>query len=177
MQLNNIPPKEVVKKMLNDLEEKMNSNFKLYDDKLKDTRVENYNYSLDIHKKAEEMDRQIDKLMTAHNYINMKLEKFENSEAFSILGNEIMAVNIKINKIIDVIRDLVAFHPDVRKNFPKEFEKKSQNKIISGVRQYIKGNLNAEELSTMKTFTFQKMKSKNYGQTVSTYFYRFKIFK
>ena len=86
----------------------------------------------------------------------------------AILGNEIMAVNIKINKIIDVIRDLVAFHPDVRKNFPKEFEKKSQNKIISGVRQYIKGNLNAEELSTMKTFTFQKMKSKNYGQTVST---------
>ena len=168
MQLNNIPPKEVVKKMLNDLEEKMNSNFKIYDDKLKDTRVENYNYSLDIHKKAEEMDRQIDKLMTAHNYINMKLEKFENSEAFSILGNEIMAVNVKINKIIDVIRDLVAFHPDVRKNFPKEFEKKPQNKIISGVRQYIKGNLNAEELSTMKTFTFQKMKSKNYGQTVST---------
>ena len=39
--------------MVNDLEERMNSNFKLYNDKLQDTRVENSNYSLEIQKKIE----------------------------------------------------------------------------------------------------------------------------
>ena len=37
---------------------------------------------------------------------------------------------------------------------------KPTKKIISGVKQYIKGNLNAEELTSMKKFAFDEAESK-----------------
>ena len=47
-----------------------------------------------------------------------------------------------------------------------EFEKKS-SKIYSGVKQYIKGNLNADELTTMKKFSYEKSKTKVYDKSLS----------
>lgn len=160
IQINNLTPKEITEQMINDLESKMNSNFKLYNDKLQETRVENSHYSLNIQKKAEEMDKQISNLMLAQNYINKKLEKIQNLENYNFLGNEIVSANVKINKIFDILRELVAFHPDVKKNYLREFEKKPTKQIISGVKQYIKGNLNANELSSMKKFSYEKSKTK-----------------
>ena len=160
IQINNLTPKEITDQMVKDLEDKMNSNFKLYNDKIQDIRVENSNYSVNIRKKAEEMDKQISNLMLAHNYINKKIEKIQNLDSYNVLGNEIVAVNVKINKIFDILKELAAFHPEVKKNYFHEFEKKSTTKIISGVRQYIKGNLNADELSSMKKFSYEKAKTK-----------------
>ena len=168
IQINNLTPKEITEQMINDLESKMNSNFKLYNDKLKEARVENAHYSLNIQKKAEEMDKQISNLMLAQNYINKKLEKIQNLENFNFLGSEIISANTKINKIFDILKDLVAFHPDVKKNYLREFEKKSAKKIISGVKQYIKGNLNADELSSMKKFSYEKSKTKFFDNKTNT---------
>jgi hypothetical protein len=50
IQINNLTPKEVTNQMLNDLEQPMNSTFKLYDEKLQDSRAENTNYSIGLQK-------------------------------------------------------------------------------------------------------------------------------
>ena len=39
---------------------------------------------------------------------------------------------------------------------------KKSSKIYSGVKQYIKGNLNANELSSMRKFTLEKSNNKGY---------------
>ena len=163
--INNLTPKEVTEQLINDLEQKFNSTLKIYDDRLQDTRVENSHYSKGIEKKAEEMDKQIENLKNAHNIINQKIEQIQDLENFNILSNELFSTNQRINKIFDILRDLVIYHPDVKKNYQTEFEKKSTKKIISGVRQYIKGNLNANELSTMKKFAFEKSKTKIFDKT------------
>ena len=163
--INNLTPKEVTEHMINDLDQKFNNALKIYDDRLQDTRVENSHYSKGIEKKAEELDKQIENLKHAHNIIKQKIEQIQNLENFNSLNNELFSTNQKINKIFDILRDLVTYHPDVKKNYLTEFEKKPSKKIISGVRQYIKGNLNANELSTMKKFAFEKSKTKIYDKT------------
>jgi len=145
--------------------DQFNNALKIYDDRLQDTRVENSYYSKGIEKKAEELDKQIENLKHAHNIIKQKIEQIQNLENFNSLNNELFSTNQKINKIFDILRDLVTYHPDVKKNYLTEFEKKPSKKIISGVRQYIKGNLNANELSTMKKFAFEKAKTKIYDKT------------
>ena len=59
IQINNLTPKELTAQMLSELEEKFESTFRLYDDRLQDTRVENANYSVGIQKKSEEMSKQM----------------------------------------------------------------------------------------------------------------------
>jgi len=56
--------------MINDLEQKFNSTFKIYDDRLQYTRVENSHYSKGIEKKAEDFNKQIEHLKHAYNIIN-----------------------------------------------------------------------------------------------------------
>ena len=163
--INNLTPKEVTEHMISDLEQKFNSTFKIYDDRLQDTRVENSHYSKGIEKKAEGLDKQIENLKKAHNIIKQKIEQIQNLENFNILSNELFSTNQRINKIFDILRDLVIYHPDVKRNYLTEFERKPSKKIISGVRQYIKGNLNANELSSMKKFAFEKSKTKLFDKT------------
>ena len=163
--INNLTPKELTEQMVTDLEKKFNSTLKIYDDRLQDTRVENSHYSMGIEKKAEDMDKQIGILKNAHISINKKIEKIQNLENFNLLNNEISTTNQRVNTIFEILRDLVAFHPDVKKSYPNEFDKKPNKKIISGVRQYIKGNLNANELSSMKKFAFEKSQTKIFDKT------------
>ena len=164
IQINNFTPKEVTNQMVNDLAEKMESNFKLYDDRLQDARVENSHYATGIKKKSEDLEKQVENLLNAQKFLNKKIEKAQNMELYNILSNEVILVNNKINKIFDILKELVSYHPDVKRNF-FELEKKSTKKIISGVRQYIKGNLNADELTTMKKFAFEKSNSKAFDKT------------
>ena len=95
----------------------MNSEFKLFDDRIKDTQVENAHFSLEIQKKGEEMDKQIDNLRTAQRYIDKKLEKINNLENYNILGSEIMETNNRVNKTFEILRELVACYPDAKKKF------------------------------------------------------------
>ena len=159
IQINNLTPKEITNQMVNDLEEKMQSNFKLYDDRLQDTRVENSHYSMGIQKRSEEIEKQIQNVMNSQKYINKKIEKLQNMENYNILNNEILVINQKINKIFDILKELSSYHPEIKRNYP-ELDKKPGKKIISGVKQYIKGNLNADELTSMKKFAFEKSKTK-----------------
>ena len=161
MQINNLIPKEVANQMLNELEDKINNTMKLYDDRLQDSRVENANYNIGIKKNLEEVYKQIDNLTKAQNYLNKSLK---NSENYNTLSNEILEINIKINKIFDILKDLASFHPEVKKNYQNELERKPTKKIISGVKEYIKGNINANDLTSMKKFGFEKSKTKMFDK-------------
>ena len=150
LQINNLVSKEVANQMINDLEQRINSNFKLYDDKIKKIRVDNSEYSITLQKKSKELNKQIENLMTAQLFINRKLDKIQNLENINILINEVSQINSRINKIVEIIMELMEFHPEIKN--------KSNKQIISGVKQYIKGNLNAQELSSMKIFSYDKSK-------------------
>ena len=157
IQMNNLTPKETTNQMVNELEEKILNNLKLYDDKIQDIRVENSRYSVGIKRTADEMEGQIESLKNVQKYINKKFEKINGMENYNLLNNEMLEIDHKINKIFDILRELISYHPDVKRSFP-EFEKKITKTIISGVKQYIKGNLNAEELASMKKFSYEKSK-------------------
>ena len=159
IQMNNLMSKEKAKQLINDLEERMNSTFKLYDERLQDARVENANYSIDIQKKAEEMNKQINNLFKAQNYMDKKFEKLQKFELINILSNEIIETNDKINKAFIILNDLASFHPEVKRNYRQEFEKKPSKKIISRVKEYIKGFISADEISPKK-FSYEKSKTK-----------------
>ena len=159
IQIANLTPKQITEQMVHDMEERINSSIKIFNDRLEDTRVENSHYSFGIKKKAEEMEKQMENLNKMQKFINKKLESFQNFEIFNSINNEIMTINQKINRILDILRELGSFHPEVKKKY-HELEKKPVKKIISGVKQYIKGNLNANELASMKKFAFEKTKTK-----------------
>ena len=167
IQMNNFTPKEITNQLLNDLAQKIDSTFKLYDEKLQNIRAENFNYSINIKKKTEEMNKQINNLIIEQNYINKVLKKIQKFEFLNILNNEITEVNEKINKAFNILRDLSSFHPEVKHNYRQELEQKSSKKVFSGVKEYIKGFINAEELSSMKKFSFQNSKTKIYDTPFS----------
>ena len=167
IQMNNFTPKEITNQLLNDLAQKIDSTFKLYDEKLQNIRAENFNYSIATKKKTEEMNKQINNLIIEQNYINKVLKKIQKFEFLNILNNEITEVNEKINKAFNILRDLSSFHPEVKHNYRQELEQKSSKKVFSGVKEYIKGFINAEELSSMKKFSFQNSKTKIYDTPFS----------
>ena len=165
IQINNLTPKEVTNQLLSDLEQKMNSIFKLYDERLQDSRAQNANYSIGLQKNMEEMNKQISNFIMTQNFIIKKLEKLQNPEIFNIINNEINEINVKIYKIFDILRDLAAFHPEVKKNYHNDLDKKSTKKIFSGVKEYIKGNINADELMSMKKFSYERSKTKVFDKS------------
>ena len=156
IQISNLTPKELTTQMISELEEKFESTLRLYDDRLQDTRVENANYSVGIQKKSEEMLKQMSTLLNEQNSINKKIEKIQKFEGYNILSTEISEINIKINKIFDILRDLASYHPEVKRDYASIFIQKPQKKIISRVKEYIKGNINAEELATMRPYVLEK---------------------
>ena len=159
LQMNGFSSKEYTDNAVNACEERIKGSLKIFDDRLQDTRVENSHYSFGIKKKAEEMEKQISILEKLQKNILGKFEKYKRDDSLYITNNEINSIKNKISKINEVIKELLSYHPNTRKNFIHEFEKKS-SKVYSGVKQYIKGNINANELSTMKKFTYEKSKTK-----------------
>ena len=162
IQINNLTPKEITIQMIKELEEKFESTFKLYDDRLQDARVENANYTVGVQKKFEDMIKQMNTLTVTQKYINKKLSKLKNLENFDLITNEIAETSVRVNKIFDILRDLTSYHPEVKRNYLHELETNNSKKIISGIKQYIKGNINANELSTMKKFGFKRSETKNF---------------
>ena len=97
-----------------------------------------------------------------HKYQNQLLDVKQNEEIFNTYNNEINLVKNRIKKINEILKELLSFHPSSKFNFINGNEAtKKTSKIVSGVKQYIKGNLDANELSTMKRFTYEKSNSKN----------------
>ena len=164
LQVSNLVTKETTNQMLNDLESRINNNLKIYNDKIQSVRVENSNYSIVLQKKTKELNKQIENLMNAQLLINRKLEKIQNLENINILTNEVVQINYRINKMYEIIMELIEMNPEYKKNIGI----KSTKQIISGVKQYIKGNLNAEELSSMKLFSYEKPKGSIYEKGAQT---------
>ena len=163
LQLNAYSSKEYVDNLNKKTEENMRNLFKIFDDRLQDTRVENSHYAFGMKKKSEEMENLVECLKKMQNNLNKKLENQQNDE--NNYGNEINHIKNKIYKMNEIIKELLSYHPQSKKNHMHELEKQS-SKIYSGVKQYIKGNLNASELSSMKKFTYQKSKTKMYDNSV-----------
>ena len=159
LQINNFCSKNFVKTTISQSEERIQSLLKVYDDRLQDTRVENSHYSLGLIKKTEEIAKQMEKL---RKYQNQLLDTKHNEEILNTYNNEIYSIKNRINTINEILKELLSFHPSSKISFGNGNEViKKSTKIVSGVKQYIKGNLNANELSTMKKFTYEKSNSKS----------------
>ena len=165
LQANHFCSKDFVNTTISQSEERIQSLLKIYDDRLQDTRVENSHYSLGLVKKTEEITKQMEKL---RKYQNQLLDLKHNEEIFNTYNNEIYSIKNRINKINEIIKELLSYHPSSKANFGNEIVRKP-SKVISGVKQYIKGNLKANELSTMKKFTYEKSDSKAYDNNDSPF--------
>ena len=147
IQINNLCSKEFTINSINQSEESIKGIVKLYEDSLKKIRFESMNNNFEITKKLDKLNKQIEIL----NILKNKLKKKEDD------NKEIIIIKNEINSINNILKELLSFHPTINK---LEIEKKS-SKIYSGVKQYIKGNLNAHELSSMKKFVYNTNSKKN----------------
>ena len=138
IQMNNMYTKEMTNNAINKSEEKLQNLLKLYDEKIMNLKVENYSSSMTYKSKIEE--------------INSKLNSFEKLQKNKEYNSEILKIKKDIKKIYEILRDLFS-SPEIK----KEIEKK--NKVYSGVKQYIDGILNANQLTSMKKFSYGKSSS------------------
>ena len=164
LQISNFTSKEYVDNAINKIDEKIKNLYKVYNDRLQDIQVENSQYYIGLEKRTEEMGKQTEILKKMHRYLNKKIENQQELEMINNLNNQFNFIKMRLNKINEIIKELLGYHPATKKNFMYEFETKS-SKVFSGVKQYIRGNLNADELSSMKKFTYEKSKTKVYEKS------------
>ena len=161
IQMNNFCTKKNMDNSIKQIEEKINNLLNIYEDRLEQSRIENSQYAFGLKKKAEEMQKEMD---IFQKNMGQKLEKIYNNDYNNNdIGNDIAYIKSRLNKINLVIKELLSYHPTTKKNFIHEFEKKGVQ-VYSGVKQYIIGNINANELSSMKKFTIEK--SKQYDKSL-----------
>ena len=160
LQMNNLISKDLLDNAISKTEENIKSILRIYDDRLQDTRVENSHYSFGLEKKAKEISKQMENLQKAFK----KLEKKQNDDILNEYNNELNNINSRLDKMYEIIKELLEYHPASKKIFFPEFERKT-SKVYSGVKQYIKGNINANELTSMKKFTYEKSKSKVFDKS------------
>ena len=152
MQLNNINnvSKEYTSSSIEQCEERIKSQLKIYNDRLQDARVENSHYKMGLEKKSEELKKEINYLNKTQDELYKKFERHisdSNIEAtFKYYNNEIILLHNRINKLKNIIKELLTFSNNKLNN------KEKRPKVFSGVKQYINGILNADQLSTMKHF-------------------------
>ena len=163
IQISNLSSKEYANSLNNQTEERIKSILKIYDDRLMDIRVENSQFTFGFKKKIEEIGNQMGILQKMQKNINKKIENQYNEDIFNEYNNEFNLINIKINNMNKIIKELLSYHSSSTINLINEERRPS--KVYSGVKQYIKGNLNASELSSMKKFTVQKSGKKGFDQS------------
>ena len=138
IQINNMYTKEMTNNAINRSEERLQSLFRQYDEKIMNLKVENYGSNVTNSNKFEE--------------INSKLKSLENFKKNVESNTEILKIKKEIKKIYEILRDFFSF-PEIK----KEIEKKNQ--VFSGVKQYINGFLDANQLTSMKKFSYGKSNS------------------
>lgn len=143
IQINNLSSKEFTINSINESEENIKSIIKLYDESLKKIKFESMNNNFSINKKIDELNRQMELLNILKNEFKPKEDD----------NNEIIEIKNEIININSIIKELLSFHPTIKKG------ERRKSTIISGVKQYIKGNINANELSSMKKFIYNTSKT------------------
>ena len=115
MQLNNINnvSKEYTSSSIEQCEERIKSQLKIYNDRLQDARVENSHYKMGLEKKLEELKKEINYLNKAQDELYKKFERHlndSNIEAiFKYYNNEIILLHNRINKLKNIIKELLSF--------------------------------------------------------------------
>ena len=142
IQINNLCSKEYTFNAIAESEKQLKNLINIYDDRLKNIKVENINNS----KKIVEMNKQIENLLN----FKYRLENTENEHNY--YNSEFIIIKNEIKNINDILKELMS-------NYTKKENEKKSLKIYSGVKQYINGHLNANELSSMKKFTYEKKNS------------------
>ena len=156
--------KEYASTSIEQCEERIKNLLKIYDDRLQDTRVENSHYSIGIEKKADELKKEINNLKNFQENIIKQYENQNKENKLKNYDNDINSINNRLNKMNLLLKDLLSI-------FGMKNPKEKKNKIYSGVKQYIQGYLNADELFNVKKFHFEKSKTKryddyNFGQNI-----------
>ena len=148
-------------------EEKLKNMIKVFNDRLQDSRIENASYSMKIEKKTEELSNLLENVKKIENDIinfNSKNEDFQNS----IIKNttDVNSIKDKMKKIVLILAELKLRCPvnknlniknayiqsEINKILNDEKKPKQKTKVFSGVKRYIDGLINGEELSTMGRF-------------------------
>ena len=147
--------KEYASTSIEQCEERIKSLLRIYDDRLQDTRVENSHYSIGIEKKAEELKKEISNLKNFQENIMKEYEKQKKDNKLKNYDNDINGINNRLKKMDLLLKNLLSL-------FGMKMPKEKKYKIYSGVKQYIQGYLNADELFNVKKFHFEKSKTKRY---------------
>ena len=147
--------KEYASTSIEQCEERIKSLLRIYDDRLQDTRVENSHYSIGIEKKAEELKKEISNLKNFQENIMKEYEKQKKDNKLKNYDNDINGINNRLKKMDLLLKNLLSL-------FGMKMPKEKKYKIYSGVKQYIQGYLNADELFNVKKFHFKKSKTKRY---------------
>ena len=183
IQLDNIirSTNEFTTKSCNECEERIKSIFPLYDDRIKDIRVENLNYIKNLEQFYKELKEDFKRLVNMKNnlYNRFSSEVFnikkDNIQVVKLFGNYKKEFNLmkdRLTKLSDFIKD-IRFRINVGQEIKRmeffnmankiDFTKKQtieDNNTQSAIKKYISGEINADQLATYN----RRLTKTNIGQ-------------
>ena len=160
-------------KSVNECEERIKGIFSIYDERLTEVRVENQNYIKKLEQFYLDLKEEFKKLNHMKNGIynrfsnevyNMKRDNVQVVKLFSNYKKEFILMKDRLTQLSEFIRN-IRFRINVgqevkRREFMNmankiDFTKKQNldDNVSSGIRKYIKGEINAEELAQTRRFT------------------------
>ena len=170
MQLDNIikSTNEFTTKSVNDVEERIKGILSLYDDRFKGVRVENQNYIKNLEQFFHELKEDFKRLVNMKNNLYNRFSaevyniKRDNVQVVKLFGNYKKEFNLmkdRLTKLSEFIKD-VRFRINVGQETKRsefynmanriDFTKKQNldDNISSGIKKYINGEINAEQLAS-----------------------------
>ena len=174
-------------KSVNECEERVKGMLMLYDDRLTDVRVENQNYIKNLEVFYRDLKEDFKKLNALKNGIYNRFSnevfnmKRDNVQVVKIFGNYKKEFNVmkdRLTKLAEFIKD-IRFRINIGQEIKRrefinmanriDFSKKQNldDNISSGVRKYIKGEINADELAQSRRFTKSNINLQNINNTVN----------
>lgn len=160
-------------KSVNECEERIKGMLLIYDERLTDVRVENQNYIKKLEQFYLDLKEDFKKLNHMKNGIynrfsnevyNMRRDNVQVVKLFSNYKKEFILMKDRLTQLAEFIRNIrfrINAGQDVkRRDFMNmankiDFTKKQNvdDNVSSGIRKYIKGEINAEELAQTRRFT------------------------
>ena len=155
-------------KSVNELEERVKGMLSLFDDRLKDVRVENLNYIKNLEQFYKDLKEDFKRLVNMKNNLYNKFNaevfnmKRDNIQVVKLFGNYKREFNLmkdRLTKLSEFIKD-VRFRINIGQEIKRmefynmanqiDFTKKQNldNNISSGVKRYINGEINADQLAS-----------------------------
>ena len=155
-------------KSVNELEEKVKGMLSLFDERLKDVRVDNLNYIKNLEQFYKDLKENFKRLVNMKNNLynrfnaevfNMKKDNIQVVKLFGNYKKEFLLMKDRLTKLSEFIKD-IRFRINIGQEIKRmefynmanqiDFTKKQNidNNISSGIKKYINGEINAEQLAT-----------------------------